>query len=582
MRRQAQASGARRSISSSRLFDMIPIGLGYHAHEPARPPLPGRPRRPQALRPRRRGQLRQPADAVDADPQARGRTRRVAGRARAAQGDADAGRRATSPSARAASLRRGRADARDRAPQPAIRKPAPCAWACSRRSGPYLLPHVVPRLRARFPRLELLLVEEKTDDPARAAARRPPRRRPARAAAARRPAARANSLFDEPFLLAVPEAHPLAKRESLRVDDLADERLLLLEDGHCLRDQALDVCQLAGAGEKDGFRATSLETLRQMVAANVGMTLLPMLAVKPPVRALEGHPPAGFRDSHRSRQDRDGLAQAVRRWARSCSSWRRCSASCRRSCCTPTADSCAGGETRGARRDSVAAGCMSRAGWSSLVIVAHRAVVWPRIAAHAPAGRSPAPAVLLPPPPRVPRRRRTVQSPVPAALGAIPPGNAARCSRSPASASTRACFRARTTASAAKPICRRPTSRSAGAACATTRCCRSLPSSQGGPLVPLPLARRSRRCRRAEIVRSSANMHMIPADEAAARALSRVRAGECVRIDGWLVEVDARRWLALAQFAHARGQRQRRLRSRLRVFDRARVAPTLRPCARRA
>ena len=65
--------------------------------------------------------------------------------------------------------------------------------------------------------------------------------------------------------------------------DLANERLLLLEDGHCLRDQALDVCRLAGASEKTGFQATSLETLRQMVAAGVGVTLLPTLAVKPPV-----------------------------------------------------------------------------------------------------------------------------------------------------------------------------------------------------------------------------------------------------------------------------------------------------------
>jgi len=92
-------------------------------------------------------------------------------------------------------------------------------------------------------------------------------------------------LFDEPFVLAVPEQHPLARRgrKRLALDALRREHLLLLDDGHCLREQALDVCQLAGAGEKDGFRATSLETLRQMVAAGVGMTLLPVLAVKPPV-----------------------------------------------------------------------------------------------------------------------------------------------------------------------------------------------------------------------------------------------------------------------------------------------------------
>ncbi len=66
--------------------------------------------------------------------------------------------------------------------------------------------------------------------------------------------------------------------------------LLLLEDGHCLRDQALDVCRLAGAQEKTGFRATSLETLRQMVAAGVGVTLLPALSVHAPVVQ-----PAGIR-----------------------------------------------------------------------------------------------------------------------------------------------------------------------------------------------------------------------------------------------------------------------------------------------
>ena len=90
-------------------------------------------------------------------------------------------------------------------------------------------------------------------------------------------------LFEEPFQLAVPAGHPLAQRRSISLDDLHEESLLLLEDGHCLREQALDVCQLAGASEKSGFRATSLETLRQMVAAGVGVTLLPQLAVAPPV-----------------------------------------------------------------------------------------------------------------------------------------------------------------------------------------------------------------------------------------------------------------------------------------------------------
>jgi LysR family hydrogen peroxide-inducible transcriptional activator len=148
--------------------------------------------------------------------------------------------------------------------------------------GPYLLPHVVPRIRQRFPRLELLLVEEKTEIVLRQL-----REGRLDAVVVALPVhddqLHAEFLFEEPFLLAVPEQHDLARRKALRLEDLADQSLLLLEDGHCLRDQALEVCQLSGAMEKSGFRATSLETLRQMVAANVGVTLLPTLAVKPPV-----------------------------------------------------------------------------------------------------------------------------------------------------------------------------------------------------------------------------------------------------------------------------------------------------------
>lgn len=148
--------------------------------------------------------------------------------------------------------------------------------------GPYLLPHVVPAIRERFPRLELLLVEEKTDQILA-------RLRDGRLDAAllalplHDDQLHVEPLFDEPFLLAVPRAHPMATRGPLKLRDLDDQHLLLLEEGHCLRDQALDVCRLSGADERDGFRATSLETLRQMVASGVGITLLPVLAVQPPV-----------------------------------------------------------------------------------------------------------------------------------------------------------------------------------------------------------------------------------------------------------------------------------------------------------
>lgn len=164
--------------------------------------------------------------------------------------------------------------------------------------GPYLLPHVVPLIHERFPRLELLLVEEKTEEVLKRL-----REGKLDAGIVALPIhdehLQAEFLFEEPFLLAVPQDHPLTRKRMLKLADLADQNLLLLEDGHCLRDQALEVCHLAGAGEKSGFRATSLETLRQMVAAHVGITLLPALAVKPPVaqapnvRLIEfrGHPP---------------------------------------------------------------------------------------------------------------------------------------------------------------------------------------------------------------------------------------------------------------------------------------------------
>ncbi|WP_158755727.1 LysR substrate-binding domain-containing protein [Dyella sp. S184] len=153
--------------------------------------------------------------------------------------------------------------------------------------GPYLLPHVLPLVRTAFPRLELLLVEEKTE-----AVLRMLREGKLDAGILALPlhedSLHSEFLFEEPFLLAVSGEHPLAHKQSqLKLADLSNQNLLLLEDGHCLRDQALEVCHMVGAGEHSGFRATSLETLRQMVAANVGITLLPVTAVKPPVAPLE-------------------------------------------------------------------------------------------------------------------------------------------------------------------------------------------------------------------------------------------------------------------------------------------------------
>lgn len=152
--------------------------------------------------------------------------------------------------------------------------------------APYLLPHVVPRLRTQLPELELLLVEEKTPvllEQLRAGQ--------LDAAVLALPVdedtLHAEPLFREDFVLAVPAGHHLAATATtptgVGADVLVGERVLLLADGHCLRDQALAVCRLAGAQERDGFRATSLETLRHMVGAGVGVTLLPALSVAEPV-----------------------------------------------------------------------------------------------------------------------------------------------------------------------------------------------------------------------------------------------------------------------------------------------------------
>ena len=153
--------------------------------------------------------------------------------------------------------------------------------------GPYLLPNVAAKLRKSLPRLELMLYEYQTDvmleklhageiDVGILAFPVP------------MDGLDSFELYKEPFMVALPANHRLASRASIRVEDLNHETLLLLEDGHCLRDQALDICSSADVHEKQDFRATSLETLRQMVAAGVGITLLPELAGRGAYGAARG------------------------------------------------------------------------------------------------------------------------------------------------------------------------------------------------------------------------------------------------------------------------------------------------------
>jgi len=147
--------------------------------------------------------------------------------------------------------------------------------------APYLLPWLVPLLRESFPRLALVFREMKTADVlAELAQRRLDCGLLALPVSVDGLAV--EPLFDEPFLLIAPRNHALAAKKIVRESDLLGERVLLLDEGHCLREQALSVCARAGARDATGdgdFRATSIETLRHMVAGGMGLTLLPALAL---------------------------------------------------------------------------------------------------------------------------------------------------------------------------------------------------------------------------------------------------------------------------------------------------------------
>lgn len=143
--------------------------------------------------------------------------------------------------------------------------------------GPYLLPNVAAKLRKALPRLELMLYEYQTD-PMLEKLHSGEIDVGILALPVALDGLDVYELYEEPFTVAMPADHRLASRAHIKIEDLDHETLLLLEDGHCLRDQALDICSGTGVQEKQDFRATSLETLRQMVAAGVGITLLPELA----------------------------------------------------------------------------------------------------------------------------------------------------------------------------------------------------------------------------------------------------------------------------------------------------------------
>jgi LysR family hydrogen peroxide-inducible transcriptional activator len=147
--------------------------------------------------------------------------------------------------------------------------------------GPFLLPRLMPALRAAFPKLQLYLREDTT---VRLVDRLSAHRLDLLLLALPCDCGGADvaPIARDTFLVALPPGHRLASEAEIPAAALAAEHLLLLEDGHCLRDQALSVCGLLAGdrgAEDDGFAATSLHTLVQMVAGGLGVTLLPRLAV---------------------------------------------------------------------------------------------------------------------------------------------------------------------------------------------------------------------------------------------------------------------------------------------------------------
>ncbi len=143
----------------------------------------------------------------------------------------------------------------------------------------YFFPKFVGKVSKKFPQLKLLLIEEKTEILLQKL-----KSGKIDAAFIAMPVddsdLECQKIFSEEFLLALPQKHELAKKKKIQNKDLKEKNLMLLEDGHCLRNQALEACSMLGAFEQQDFRASSLETLRQMVISGAGITLMPEIAAK--------------------------------------------------------------------------------------------------------------------------------------------------------------------------------------------------------------------------------------------------------------------------------------------------------------
>lgn len=145
----------------------------------------------------------------------------------------------------------------------------------------YVFPDLVPMIKQTLPNLRLILIEEKTDQLITQL-----KHGKIDAALLALPihedTLETITLFEDVFMLAVASDNPLAQKATIEEADLYHHQMLLLEEGHCLRGQALQICQLNNIEEQQDVRATGLETLRQMVRAGTGITFMPKIAIHEP------------------------------------------------------------------------------------------------------------------------------------------------------------------------------------------------------------------------------------------------------------------------------------------------------------
>ncbi len=143
----------------------------------------------------------------------------------------------------------------------------------------YVFPDLVAKVKQSMPDLRLILIEEKTEELIEQL-----RHGEIDAALLALPIDDdflvSQKLFDDEFFLAIPTGHEFTNLDKIDQKTLKGHELLLLEEGHCLRDQALEICHLHGINEEQDFKATGLETLRQMVKAGSGITFMPNIAIQ--------------------------------------------------------------------------------------------------------------------------------------------------------------------------------------------------------------------------------------------------------------------------------------------------------------